>query len=951
MIKRFVLLLALLIFVPALYAGATTGGVRGTVRDLSGAPLAGAELVLKGQRVPDRTATTDARGEYRFLRLPPGDDYEIIVSFSGFQALRRHVTVPLGVEVTVEDFLQPAIIDEVTVIASSRLIDVTNPTTGINITAAELNTLPARRDFQQLLALAPGVMFGPRDAHNPTVSGATHLENDYIIEGLSTRDPRFGESATNLPPSFIEEVQVITAAAGTAFGRAHGGVVNVLTRSGTNVLTGELIGRFESADWASTAVERENRGTQFFYKGNDRSDLSLAAGGPLLRDRAWLFAAVDPRRDTEVRHHVDHSLGIDREQKIRHNEDVYAGKLTLAPAGAHLLTLTAFGSPRETKGWTGAIRSTPEAGLRESWGGGTNLVARYDLLSSADSWIEVLAGRHRQDLGSGALLEQGRIAPYQYDLVANFAYGGNSRMTQEASRRLLSTRGYRALGRHELTAGAEVERNRFEHQSAGTSYYYWGTQLINDQIGEQEVLWFDQYDQRGHGTNNAAAAYFEDRFRLSDNVVVTAGLRWENQRVTSGRGVTIVDGITADGGMLGHAADEYSFGNNWAPRLALVWDPSGRGRSKVYASAGRYFQAMPTQTIVTFLNGTQIATEHYYRFGSTRSDWYNPTGSPLTSDWILFDRIALVDPPRPAGIVPGTRMQSQLEASIGGEVLVGSNATVGIRYVNRRLDRVIDDRGVWRTDDPRQLGPEYFLFNVGEGTYGADFERPTRDYQALHLTLQKRMSNRWQLGASALTARERGDYDGLYEYSSYSRNANAGFAFDVPGLQRNAYGRLRGDIPYQFKLYSSIELPFGFTVAENFSYSAGVPISAISAPVFTGWKRAYHLTPRGSMGRTPDIWALDLRTEWRPPVRVLQGRGLSFFVDVFNVTNNHAVREVDELYIVPGMPGIGRWTAPENRDEWGYPRYDASLPHSPWYGTPILYQLPRTMQAGLKLRY
>ncbi len=935
---------------------ATTGGLRGVVRDASGVPLANARVDLTGSGIGSRSTLTDEIGEYRFVFIPPSSGYVLEVKQSGFEPVRQKVVIALGNEYRLDIQLRLVISGEIEVVASTPRVDVLNSHVSTNITAEEFGLLPTRRDFQQLTTIAPGVMMDNRNGSSPTVSGSSHLENDYIIEGLSTRDPRYGSSATNLTMNFVQEIQAVTMNASAEYGRSMGGVFNVITRSGTNQFAGEVSAYFEDSDWGSDNIKTGFRGTTTTDLGHDRRDYGVSLGGPLRRDRAWFFGAYGPRHEVTPFELISESAGVNRiERKIR-EEDVYAGKLTFAVTSSQSLTLSAFGNPVEVSGWQGDVLWDPTTSLWTDYSGSENAVLRHHAALSSQSWLELTAGRHRQSLYALADTAVGAAAPFQIDFTS-FPYAAHGGIPgggkDTADRRLVSLRGTQLFRQHELRAGVELERNRYDSFRNETYYSFYGPTNVSSEVGVRDVLEVFSFGEEGYGTNDALSVFLDDRFRLSERITVTAGLRWERQTVDSSRGVVLVDRVHPNGTVDSRPADDFTFDNNWAPRLGIVWDPSGRGRSKVFAAAGRYFGSIPVNVNVAFLNGFGYDVSLYYSdVPQTSASWFNPTGSPVNENWIRYDQY---DGRTLGGIDPSTKLQYQDEYSLGGEMQFGANMTFGVRAVNRLFGRVIDDRGTWNENNLRMRRNEYFLVNPGESDLGSVFRTPQRNYSALELTFHRRLADRWQVISSFVSARARGDYDGYVEYSSTQftnvGSPNTGYAFDVLRFEDNAYGRLRSDRPYQFKLHSSYTFPFGLTVSESFFYTSGIPVSALAAPGLSRGKRVLYFTPRGSEGRTPDVWTLDLKAQWEIPVRRLRGASAAVIADVFNATDNHGVLEVDEAYIFPGMPGIQQWIAPSNLDQWGFPKYDPSFPRSPFYGTPRVYQSPRAIQLGVRLRY
>ena len=141
-------------------AQGTTGTLSGTLTDSSGAVMPGVTVTLSGPSLQGvRTTVSDEQGFYRFRNVPPGPDYSITATLSGFRdAGQANIRVFLGQEGTINVTLTPAGVTEAVVVqASSPLVDVRQTSTGINITSEQFETLPTARNFQQLTAMAPSV--------------------------------------------------------------------------------------------------------------------------------------------------------------------------------------------------------------------------------------------------------------------------------------------------------------------------------------------------------------------------------------------------------------------------------------------------------------------------------------------------------------------------------------------------------------------------------------------------------------------------------------------------------------------------------------------------------------------------------------------------------------------------------------------------------------------------
>src|SRR5688500_16847988 len=166
-------------------------------------------------------------------------------------------------------------------------------------------------------------------ANSPSVGASSAPENNYIIDGLSTTDARYGVSGTNLTMNFVEEVQVMTGGYSAEYGRSTGGVFNVITKSGSNDFNGDVFGYFSDASWTADRVGRSQKGTDLVADRTDAMDFGLSVGAPIMRDRLWFFGAFNPSRRTIDVGEAAPARG-DAATEYEQETNFYAGKLTFA---------------------------------------------------------------------------------------------------------------------------------------------------------------------------------------------------------------------------------------------------------------------------------------------------------------------------------------------------------------------------------------------------------------------------------------------------------------------------------------------------------------------------------------------------------------------------------------------------------------------------------------------
>jgi hypothetical protein len=948
----------LFLLVPLTLAGSLTrGAVSGSILTADGQPVSGALVQLAGDAAPGIISVkSDAQGRFEMKDVLPGDSYLVTVRAEQIGTAVRPARVELGKRTTLRIVLEPALLSEqIVVTADAPVVDSMSAVTAINLSSALITALPGGRHYQTLFAVAPGVTFFRKlnsqlldeglNTPSPNVHGASTPENDYLVDGLSLRNPRTGLSTGRMPTEAIQEIRLVTGGMPAEYGRATGGLFTAATKSGGNELSGSLYATMEDSDWGSEPVPGYQRGNPGRVREFDRRSLNATLGGPLMRDSAWFYLSYDPRSTVYLNTLRHPQTGELRDERISTHNGVYLAKVTAAPSSATSLTISAFGDPSRMEGWMGGPRSTTESGTNWMKGGIESQALRYHQQISARSDLEVLMGRFRQDESSGPSHPAGSFP--QFDGPSGWFYGHVNTARSIGKRESLAARSSYRFGDHDLRAGAEYERNEFDPRGpVARTFFYQPDMLINADLGRREAITEYVFGPGDVGTNQIHTAFMQDRWLIRSNLVLEAGVRLERQVLATKQGAYVASGTDSDGRLLTSWTRDFTF-TDLAPRVGLSWDPRGEGTGRIYGFYGRFVEALPVHLAVTGMGGSGFRINQYYANDPVGSGWWNPAGSPIDQRWTMFSTTGLEASHVP--IHAGTRMQHVDEWSFGGETQLTRRLVGSVRLSDRRVGRVIESMTV----GSGSAGGQPVVGNVGRGVFGDEWGEPVRVLQTVELTVHRHHDARWGFLASFLHARARGDYEGLMTYTIPNLGGHMNGRMNRPYQQSNANGRLFGDVPYQFKLSGSYTFPFGLTVGETFVYSAGTPVSALAPTEGNGaidWGRFVYLTPRGSMGRTPDYWSIDLRLEQRLPVYWRSGT-VSVILDALNATDNRGVLQVDEEYAYPQMAGGALWYAPGNRDSSGAPRFDPALPRNPWWGTAQQYQQPRSLQAAVRIRY
>jgi hypothetical protein len=192
--------------------------------------------------------------------------------------------------------------ETVTVTAEAPIVDVTSSATATSVRSEVIERLPKGRDFTSVAAQAPGARNDPK-AGGLTVDGASGSENKYIMDGVDTTNPQTGVAGKVLITDFVDEVQVKSAGYQAEFGGAIGGVINVITKTGTNNLKGSVGAYYSDLSLGGSVrptlqitANDPNASEYHIYPRDDNKTVEpgFTLGGPIVRDRLWFFAAYEP---------------------------------------------------------------------------------------------------------------------------------------------------------------------------------------------------------------------------------------------------------------------------------------------------------------------------------------------------------------------------------------------------------------------------------------------------------------------------------------------------------------------------------------------------------------------------------------------------------------------------------------------------------------------------------
>jgi hypothetical protein len=876
----------------------------GVVRDSLGDVMPGVTVTAGNQSGLSLEAQSMADGAYRFPSLPPGR-YELTAHLNGFTpASVRGIDLRLGQQLTIDLVMRPADLAEtVTVTSESPLIAITQSARTTNLRGNDIETMPRGRDVTSLATQAPGAN-NERKSGGLSVDGSSAAENRFIIDGAESTDLGNGLSGERLVTDFVEELEVKSSGYSAEYGGSTGAVLNVVTKSGTNTWHGDAL-----LYWSGDALDARPRPTlqlnptdpsvaeyiRFPEDPYNRFEPGGTIGGPLARDRLWMFGGYVPSLQTlrrTVRFLSDESTGSFTQTTNVHN---VVGNV-MATLGSRGRVRAAFnnGGQREN-GLLPALdgSSNPNA----SYGIDTLTPSRsasvgVDYVPNARLLLGMRTGYFMNDLANEGVYHGDRYTYrtsavgfpgvpaelQQPRLYSNVPMGANVGFDHARAQRVAmvadGTLFFSGLGEHQLKTGMQIDRNSYDELSGATGNginVFWGLSLGGERgafgyytLTSNRVLPNLGGITQGEASVINVGLFVQDSWRVTKRLTLNVGLRTENERVPS----------FSDDPRIPSTAIHFGFGDKLAPRLGFALDLTGDGKTKAYGSWGIFSDITKLQLPVTYFGAAKALVYSYSLDTSAISTIVDNQECPPSCPGRLIsgprDVVPPANDPDHNQIDPDLNQMRLQEAVLGLERELRPNLSIGARYIHKQLDRGMEDIGF-----PDQDGVvTYTIGNPGFGRAAAfypvggsnlvSYPKARRNYDAVEATLDRRLSRHWSARASYTWTRLWGSYSGLSQSDEDGRvTPNTGFNFDYPLMAFDerglpVYGVLATDRPHQLKANAGVNFHFGTSVGAQAFAASGVPRTRVAqfVPSEGGIEIMYR--GRNSDGRLPWLRQLDL---------------------------------------------------------------------------------------------
>jgi len=856
--KTFLTLVCLLVTEALAAAQVPTGTISGRVVSSDDAPLPGVTVTVTSSSLQgERTVVTSANGDFVVPLLPPGD-YTVVFELSGFQSATRQVVLAGMQTVTLKEALAVAGITETVNVVGSAEPFSTTAAVATRLRQDLMTTLPTNRTLDAAVLMGPAVhATGPNGGY--TIAGSMSFENVFAVNGVVITENLRGQPFTLYIEDALQETTIATTGISAEFGRFSGGMVNAITRSGSDVFSGSFRQSFNNDAWRSTTPFNEAKLDKVV------PTYEYTFGGPVARRRLWFFTA-GRFQEQQVSFNTVATLI----PYVRTSDDNrYEVKGTYSPMAGHTARVAFTKIDQQvTNFWAANILDTrslynqgqPQDLLSVHYTG-----VLTPNLSIEGQWAQrnftfVGAGARSRDLIEGTLLiDRSRggtsfryWSPTFCGVCDNDEQRDNTDLIVKGAY-FLSTRG---AGSHHVIFGVDSyndHRLTNNHQSGsdyrilGTSTIIRGTEVIPVFLPNSTIIQWNPITQRSQGTDlRTHSVFLNDQWQYNGRLTFNLGVRWDRNQ-----------GEDAVGGKI-------SDSSKWSPRLAVVFDPTGEGMWSASGSFARYVTALNTSLADTSPGGNASTFQWPYLGPPVNPDpnaplMTTPQAIQTVFDWFFANGgtnrpFSLVD-------IPGvsSRIGDTLDSPNANEWAVGLSRQLGGRGSVRAdfVYRDYNDFYATRVDTTtgRVTDPIAGSFDLAllENTDVVD-----RKYKGLTVQATYRFGSRVDIGGNYTLSKTSGTFDGENLNSGPQTTRLLAYPEFVEARWNSPEGDLSIDQRHRSRIWGTYRVPVGdrfggLDIGVVQTLESGVPYGAVGAVNTIPYGPAgLSLNPSGD--RTDGFW-------------------------------------------------------------------------------------------------
>ena len=816
----------------AVTAGAQEAGVYGRVTDATGDALPGVTItVMNAETGFRRTVTSGADGQYQAPSLPVGT-YSVMASLEGFQTLTNEgLRLQVAQQVTLNISLELAGVEEaVTVTAAAPLIESRQADFSTIITEEQVEILPMQgRKWLDLATLSPATS---QDAirgvfyNNVNIgAGVTFYSNGFYVDGVSNNWQQQGEPRQDFPQEGIAEFKVQAFNASADFGFAQGGYLNVVTKSGTNNLSGSAFEFFRTKGLNSKTVLQDEK-PEF-----SRHQFGGSLGGPIVEDKAHFYTSVEYTDESSF-FTVNTGGAFPAEEGTFERPDwnlMGFGKLDYVINDDHRLFVRyAHHNNELTHRGSGGIRAASSGFsfgaprhslvLGETWFLSPNTFNDFRVQVAHATYIGWPPGQAKWS-------DSGEFPPERVDVGTlinrpSLRTGSQSAFLGPELHIQIKNDISHYVGSHELKLGVDLTWIDWEPDNVGIAQQFWFStdapfnpndpSTYPDRFSQRLLPRYDDFENTEH------SLYISDTWTVGDRLTLNLGLRYDLQTGVWNENlldetvpeILVRDRVVRPAGRLDPSLfpfyDNSTRGDrdNFGPRLGFVWDPTGTGRQSIRAAWGVFYN-------------------RYRANGAPRAE-RNPEDL-----LVVIQNPSYPDPYE--GQDPFEVARSQRNYSIQGnenrtpythQYSVGYSLQIG-DDLSVSLDGIAADGFNQHTqidfNYPTTAGGDRPHAGIGRVTDGiTDGEL---EYRAFSARVTKRLANRWQMLGSYTLADVQADSE-TFPADHFNRGSD--------------YGHVPADRRHRFTVSGIAMLPGGVNLSGIIRYQSSLPFNVTAGSDLNG---------------------------------------------------------------------------------------------------------------------
>lgn len=950
--KKILLVLAAL----ALFSTMTWGQVQlaniyGTVVLPDGSPIAGVLVTLTGDVIGVMTTVTSDEGNFRFLKLSPGN-YELKCQLDGFKtAVRKGIRLYLGRNETMTVPMETSPIkEEIVVTASANVVDTRKTTVAMNITKEMIEALPSARNPWTVLNLIPGMMIdrvdvgGAESGQQSSFYGHGSASGDTVwnVDGANITD----NSALGAAPAYLnvntyDEMQV-TMGANEISAQTGGIQINFVTKRAGNRYNGDFHLYREDKDMEMKQTLPQamiNRG--YVSPGINRLYMyGLNFGGPVIKDKLWWIGswAIQDIHGRTMPGTEDTTWLVSGYGKINFQLGDFSGDFHASLDNKMKWGRSDWGAEVQAPGtlWDQVGPAyIYYGGLQKIFG---NLMLNTKIVYTDGGFqFTPRASKINPANGHNEGLDNIRIENPQYmDGSHQFYFTNRTQLNFSVDGNYFAEK--LLGGDHEIKFGVDYVN------ADTTSQTLWPN---------QRALWYeenspDAYKQIWWITDSIFDVNFKRlSFFASDTVkfgklVATLGLRYDKE--SGAHNAATAPGLTMNGQpVLAKYLGPISLNAKkmpvdlpvFSPRLALTYDLTGNGKNLIKLSLARY-GSQSGNGLAAFL----------WTVGSREIDvdWLDKNHNDVVDagewsenpdDWMWYN----IDPANPYSVNSPNQFDPNYsaplldEVSMSFEKVLGTDLAVGITGFYKKNHNLTWNRGLFynkpgdyssgytleTADNWYQKGtfdvngtqaPYYVRKKRPDGTLRTNFDKSYQQYMALQFMLTKKLSNRWMADASFTFQ----DWKAVNDPSEVFDKTNYNYFNEgvvAPQSGGSGYTGIYVNSRWMLKLSGLYQLPFGVNISTVLDIHDGFVV-----PYYKTYNRGsglgninmYEANKKFGDDRLPTFWMLNFGLE--KTFKLNDKTTATLFVDGYNITNNMTTLKVDNNYASPTLKQALRVMAP-----------------------------------------